>query len=419
MDLLSRLSARESRSAWRPFVSRGAAFVVVYVAALAALSAGVGVSERDLTDAGLFTRAYYAFGLFVLGGLDLGTPVGGPAFARTVLWITYFAGPLITASAILETALRLLVPLALRVRPPSDHVVIAGAGRLSLMYLQEFRKRDRRRQVIVVEKDRNHPGFGELRDYERVQMKRGDITSDAVLRGLNLEQAHRVVLTTGDDFVNLDAAAKILRMAPSRAGRIIAHVSDMRFLRKAGSSSVARDCHVFNGHEFAAKRLVNEHLTARFQRTPYRDPVVLAGFGRFGQTVLHQLQQNAPGKFGPVVLVDDRATHNVRMFEEVPGFSDNYERVVVEGDLLDPEIVHGVGARVGEDGDSPVIIVGSGDDSTNLHVALSFCESHPDALVIVRSFRTSPFMEEVLREAGAHPFNLGELIVAGMPEAWF
>jgi Trk K+ transport system NAD-binding subunit len=419
MDFLSRSSGRESRSAWRPFFTRGAAFVIVYLAALAALSAGVGVSERDLAGAGLFTRAYYALGLFVLGGLDLGTPVGGPDAARTVLWITYFAGPLITASAILETALRLLVPLALRVRPPSDHVVLAGAGRLSLMYLQEFRKRDRRRPVIIVEKDRNHPAFGELRDYDPVQMRRGDITSDAVLRGLNLSQAHRVLLVTGDDFANLDAAAKILRLAPSRAGKIIAHVSELGFMRQTANSSVARDCEVFNGHEFAATRLVGEHLAARFRRTPYRDPVVLAGFGRFGQTVLHQLQQNAPGMFGPVVLVDDRASQNVRLFEEEPGFSDDYERVVVEGDLLDPEVIRDINSTVRENGNSPVIIVGSGHDATNLHAALSFCENHPEALVIVRSFRTSPFMEEVLREAGAHPFNLGELIIAGMPKEWF
>lgn len=419
MDILPKSSAREEGSRWRAFFSRGGAFVVVYLAALLALSAGVGVSERDLVDSSLFTRGYYALGLFVLGGLDLGTPVGGPDIARMVLWVTYFAGPLITASAILETALRLLVPLAQRVRPPSDHVVLAGSGRLSLMYLQEFRKRDRRRSVIVVEKDRNHAAFGDLRHYDRVQMLRGDITSDAVLRGLNLAQAHRIVLLTGDDFANLDAAAKILKMTPKAAGKTVVHVSELGFMRQTSSSSVARDCDVFNGHEFAARRLVNEHLAARFRRTPYRDPVVLAGFGRFGQTVLHQLQQSAPGMFGPVVVVDEHAHQNVRIFEEEPGFSDDYERVVVAGDLLDPEVIREIGTTVGVDGNAPVIIVGSGHDSTNLHTALSFGQNHPDALVIVRSFRASPFMEEVLREAGAHPFNLGELIIAGMPDEWF
>lgn len=413
------MSFLDERSPWRPFVSRGVAFVLVYLAALGALSAGVEVSEREISGAGMLSRAYYAFGLFVLGGLDLGTPVGGPAGARAVLWITYFAAPVITASAILETALRLLVPLARRVRPPSDHVVLAGAGRLTLMYLQEFRKRDSGRSVIIIEQDRNHPAFGEVRDYDRVQFRRGDITSDAVLRGLNLSHAHRVLLMTGDDFANLDAAAKALRLAPSLAGKVIVHVSELAFMRQTSGSSVARDCAVFNGHETAARRLVNEHLTERFRRTEYRDPVVLAGFGRFGQTVLHQLQQNAPGMFGPVVLVDEHAQMHVRMFEEEPGFSDDYERVVVEGDLLDPDVIREIGETVALADTPPVIIVGSGRDGTNLHAALAFSEKYPDALVIVRSFRASPFMEEVLREAGAHPFNLGALIVGGMSDDWF
>ncbi|MDX1494730.1 MAG: NAD-binding protein [Longimicrobiales bacterium] len=395
------------------------AFALVYMAAVLALSSGVGVSERDLSDAGISTLAYYALGLFVLGGMDLGTPTGGGDVARSVLWFTYFAAPLITASALVEAVLRLLVPLARRVRPPTDHVILAGAGRLSRLYLQELRKRDRNRSVIIVEQDRNHPAFGELRDYERVQLLRGDITSDRVLRGLNLPEAHRVLLLTGDDFANLDAAAKALKLAPGLAGKIVAHVSELGFMRQTARSSVARDCDVFNGHQFAATRLVREHLAERFRRTPYRDLVVLAGFGRFGQTVLHELQGSAPGMFGPVVILDERASKNARHFEEEPGFSDDYERRVVDGDILDPDVWRDIEEAVNVRGRPPVIIIGSGEDRTNLHAALAVGRTHPDALIIVRSFRSSPFMEEVIAEVGAHRFNLGELIVEGMPESWF
>ncbi len=419
IDALFRSLTREWVSPRRAIVSRGLAFAVVYLAAVAALSLGVGVSERDLSDADIFTRAYYALGLFVLGGLDLGVPTGGSTFPRSVLWVAYFAAPLITASALLETAMRLLVPLARRVRPPTDHIVLGGAGRLSLMYLQELRKRGSDRFVILVEQDRNHRAFGDLRGEERVQLIRGDITSDPVLKGLNLAEAHRVLLLTGDDFANLDAAARTLRLAPRLAGRIIAHVSDLGFMRQTAGSSVARDCEVFNGHEFAARRLVREHLAKRFIGTPYRDMVVLAGFGRFGQTVLHELQQKAPGMFGPVVIIDERATRNARVFEEEPGFSADYERAVVDADILDPDVWRDIGETVSMESRPPVVIVGSGDDGTNLHTALAVSRSHPGALVIVRSFRNSPFMEEVVSEAGAHRFNLGELIIDGMPDDWF
>jgi len=403
----------------RPFVWRILAFTLVYGAAVAGLSAGVGVSERDLSGAGILERAYYGLGLFVLGGLDIGTPIGGPASARVLLWTAYFAAPIITAFAIVETALRLFGPLALRVRPLSGHVVLGGAGRLTLLYVRKLRRTDRRRSVVVVERSRDRPFVGELRDVHRAVIVRGDITTNKVLRDLRLERAHRVLLFTGDDFANLDAAAKILRRVPAIAGRMVVHVSDLGFIRETSDSSVARGSEIFNGHEFAAKHLVQEHLVGRFRSTSYRDPVVLAGFGRFGRTVLDQLQRYAPGKFGPVVILDHDATKNARIFDDEPGFSDDYERNVIDGDVLDPDVWARIRDAIDVERNDPVIILGSGRDGTNLQAALAVCRTHPGAFVIVRSFRTSPFTEEVAREAGAHPVNLGELIQSGMPDWWF
>ncbi len=398
---------------------RGIAFASVFAVALAALMAGVGVSERDLVGADIAEKAYYALGLFVLGGLDVGIPVGGPPVARGLLWSTYFVAPIITASALLEAAVRLLGPLALRVRPLTGHVVLGGAGRLTLLYVRKLRARDPRRTLVVVERNPNHPLLSELRDAYRAVIINGDVASDPVLRGLRMEHAHRVLLLTGDDFANLDAAAKILRLAPGLAGDIVVHVSDLGFMRETSGSSVARGCEIFNGHEFAAVNLVREHLVGRFCGTPYRDLVVLAGFGRFGQSVLHQLQQHAPGSFGHVVILDEHATRNARAFEDEPGFAEGYERAVIDGDLLDPEIWIRIGGVVREHGHNPVIILGSGNDGTNLHAALSVRKQHPEAYVIVRSFRTSPFTTEVAQESGLQAFNLAELIEGGMPETWF
>lgn len=419
MDRSTRPPAQGTLSLRRPFVWRGLAFAAVYLAAVTGLLVGVGVSERDLTGAGIAERAYYALGLFVLGGLDIGTPVGGPQAGRVLLWSAYFVAPVITASALLEAAVRLIGPLALRVRPLAGHVVLAGAGRLTLLYVRKLRRHDTRRTIVVVERDAGHPSLTELRELHRAVIVRGDIASDAVLAGLRLEHAHRVLLLTGDDFANLDAAAKILRLASDLAGHIVVHVSDLGFMRQTAGSSVARDCEIFNGHEFAATNLVQEHLVGRFHKTPYRDLVVLAGFGRFGQTVLHQLQEHALGNFGHVVILDENATRNARGFEDEPGFAEDYQRAIIDGDLLDPEIWRRIGDVVRADGHDPVIILGSGNDGTNLHVALAVRKQHPGSFVIVRSFRSSPFTAEVAQEAGAHAFNLAELIEGGMPAAWF
>ena len=398
---------------------RSMAFATVYLVAIAGLSMGVGVSERDLAGVGIGAKAYYALGLFVLGGLDIGTPVGGPPFGRALLWAAYFAAPVITASAIVEAALRLIGPLGLRVRAWSDHVVLGGAGRLTLLYVRKLRAIDPNRTIVVIESSPNHPNFGELRDVHRALIVQGDVASDQVLRGLRLERAHRVLLLTGDDFVNLDTAAKTLKLAPGLAGRIVVHVSDLGFMRQTAGSSVARDCEVFNGHEFAATHLVQEHLVKRFRSTAHQDLVVLAGFGRFGQTVLHQLQEQAPGSFGHVVIIDGNAERHARGFAEDPGFAGDYERDLIDGDLRDPDIWWHVGEVVGKHGHPPVVILGSGDDGTNLHAALRVRRYHPEAYVVVRSFRTSPFTSEVAKESGAHEVNLAALIGSSMPASWF
>jgi len=402
----------------RPLAWRGLAFVLVTVAGVTALSLGVGVSERDLSGEGPAGHLYYVLGLFVLGGMDLGTPIGGSAFGRGLLWFAYFGAPLITASTLIEAAIRLLDPLGLRVKALDDHVVLGGAGRLTMVYVRKLRQRDPKRTVVVVERDANHPSIPELRDSYQATVIVGDITHDEVLSSLRLDRAHRVLFLTGEDFANLDAAAKALNVAPDLAGRLVAHVSNLGFMREALDTGVIRDAEIFNGHEFAASHLVENHLLGRFRDTPESDLVVLLGFGRFGQTVLRQLQDGAGGKFDEVVIVDERAPEMARIFREFPGFSDRYIHTVHDGNILDPEIWAAIDARIQASGSAPVFVVGSWDDGINLQAALMARRRHPDAYVILRSFRLSPFTEEIARDASVEAFHLGGLIARGMPERW-
>ncbi len=398
---------------------RGIASLTVFGAAVVGFSSGVGVSERDLSGMGFLEHAYYALGLFVLGGLDIGTPVGGSTLGRNVLWVAYFAAPTITVFAILEAVLRLIRPLGSRLRPPSDHLVVAGAGRLTAQFVRRLRQGDPDRTILVVERASEGPYHAELTRRHRATIVQGDISNDRLLDELRLPFAHRVMLLTNDDFANLDAAAKIVRRAPGLAGRIVTHVSDLRFMQETSESSVARDCEIFNGHEFAARHLVEGQLVQRFNETPGQDPIVIAGFGRFGRTVLAQLQRSAPGSFGPVIIVDHDATRNARLFHDGPGFDDGYEHLVLDGDLLDPVVWDQVHASLADSAAAPVFILGSGADGTNLQAGLSLRKRHPNAYVVVRGFRASPFTEEVAQEAGLHSVHLGRLIRDGMPERWF
>ena len=125
-------SGQTLRVNWRWFAA-----MLLYGAALTGMLMGVGLSERpEAAEAGLLTKAYYSLGLFVVGGLDLGTPVGGPLIGRVLLWLAYFGCPLLMASAVIEAVLRVMRPGRWQLRMLADHIVIVGSGELTTSYLR-------------------------------------------------------------------------------------------------------------------------------------------------------------------------------------------------------------------------------------------------------------------------------------------
>lgn len=379
---------------------------------------GVDVTQRPgIADESLLTKIYYALGLFIFGGMDLGTPTGGPVVARALLWTSYFLAPAITASAVIEATLRLIAPEHRWMRRIKGHVVVAGAGRLTALYLSRLRAAEGDVPIVVVTPPDARPL--ELPGHLRVRTVTGDIRSDAVLEQLHVERARRVLLLTDDDFTNLDAAQKILALAPNLANDVVVHVADLRFLRSMAGSHLARRCTTFNGHQIAAKHMVQTHVLAHFQRTVPRDLVILAGFGRFGETILSELQSEAAGKFAHAIIIDVEAERRAMVFDEQIGFTNDYERQIISGDLRDPALWHSLSEQIDQYGGEPVFVLGSGVDRTNLRTALWLAGKYPKALVVARSEARWSFAEEVSREAGIATFSVAELVADSMPTAWF
>ena len=398
---------------------RGLAGAVVFACGLAAFVMGVEVSDRvGVGTAMVAVKIYYTIGLFVLGGMDLGMPSGGPLAAQVLLWIAYFAAPALTASAVVDGLFHILRPDAWKLRRLRGHVVVGGCGRLAMLYLKRLREVDRFRPVVVVERQADHPHAGLARDLYRAQVLTGSIASETVLRGLNLEHASRVVLLTGDDFVNLDSASRILEIAPAVGGRTVVHVGNLHFMRVMANTRVAKVCDVFNIHHIAARHLVETQLLGHFRQTSALDVVVFAGFGRFGQTVLDVLQREAERRFDTVVVVDNEAEARGLDFQEQVGFLDWYERHLVDGDLRDRRLWRRIEPVFTRRGREAVFVVGSGDDGTNIHTALWLGQRFPKARIIARSFRRSFFAEEVSRQGGFHAFSVADLVARAMPRRW-
>lgn len=386
---------RGRRGGW---IVRGALFALAFTLALAAFRLGVGVDARAGVDgASLLTHVYYALGLFVLGGLDLGVPVGASAEARGMLWAAYFLAPALTTSAVVEGVLRVLRPAWLERRGLRGHVVIAGAGRLGILFLELLREREPRARVLLVDKDAQRANVSIAQERFGARFLAGDVRTPATLDSVGAERARAVVLLTDDDLVNLEAA---WRIAERSSARVVAHVGDIGMRRTVArvEDVTTERLQVFNSHAMAAERLYTDHLATHFAETAAEDVVVLAGFGRFGQTILEYLQRHAAGEVQRAIVVDAAAERQVRLFRaQVAGFED-CELVTIEGDLDEPGTWQRVEVAVAEAGVRPVYVVATDDDQLNLRTAIALRSLHADARILVRTVYESAFSARIADE---------------------
>lgn len=401
------------RGAWL----RGLLPCLVFVAGYAGLSHGAGFSERDIPQTPLHF-SYYTLGLFVMGGMDLGTPDKGPTWARLLLWAAFFGGPVVTATAVLEALWALALPMAFRLRRLRDHTVVVGGNRLAELYLHQLRARSPGAQVLLVDKNPNNPRLEALANKFPMTVVNGDINSEITLALLRLPRARRVLLLTNNDFTNLNAAHRILEDAPGLAGRVVLHLSNLGLLRSVHLSRAMQTNAYFNSHEIAARQLVRDYLLARFEDTTRTDLVVFAGFGRFGQCVLHTLQEQASGKFEQVLIVDREARSQVSAFEDRAGAAESYARCAVAGNLSDCELWSRLDQQHDLKNREPLIIVGTDDDMVNLERALWLRGRYPDAYIVVRQFRCSTFSEEIAHERRLLLFGVADLISNAIPARW-
>jgi len=394
---------------------RGAPVLATFAVALWALESGVGVTDRPgLPEAGHLAHAYYAIGLFVLGGMDLGLPVGGPLDARTALWICYFLAPVITTGAVIEGALHVIQPRWLGRWMLRDHLVLVGHGQWGIRHLERLRRECPRLRVVVCDRS----PLAEGRTLSGARFIRGDIRERATRRALRLHRARGVVLLTDVDLTNLEAAWEIAREQSEL--RLLVHVSEIGLfrrvermveegmLRRGGASQIE----VFNVHRFAARELYHQRLVTYFEETGGLDTVVIAGFGRFGQTVLEFLQRSAASDLGLVVIVDLDVRRRWSEFAEQVGFSDGFRHAMVAGDMSERETWTQVAAHLAPDA-RPVVVVGGDDTERNLRAAIMLRQpairSRFEQLY-VRCLRDSAFVDQLAERFDFEVLNIERMI---------
>ncbi len=403
-----------SRSGWRWWAAGG-----LFLCGFLGLAAGVSLTERPgVVDAGLLTKAYYALGLFVVGGLDIGTPEDGPWLARMVLWVAYFGAPLFTASAVIEAIIQVVSPDRWQLRRVSNHTIVFGSDRLTLSYLRLLQRQSPDTKVIVVDSEFDPVREQELRQKFGATTLVGDLTHEYLLQQLRLQQAQRVLLLGHNDFQACEAATRILEIAPQLRSRIILHCHNLRFMRSLQHTDLAASCDIFNTYNLAATGLVHADLLEHFHRTERRDTVVMAGFGRFGQSMLEELQSHAAAEIEQVLVIDIDADRRVLVVDEQAKIDAPYVRRVYQGDISHPMVWEQLTADVDLTDNQPTVILGTGQEQNNLRTALWIKQKYPNAKIFARTNDISKFALAVGGERGIKNISITQLVEDHIPARW-
>ncbi|MBT4159934.1 MAG: potassium transporter TrkA [Gammaproteobacteria bacterium] len=391
----------------------------LFLCAMIGLSSGVALTERpDVVTASTLVRAYYSLGLFVVGGLDIGVPTGGPFTGRVLLWIAFFGSPLLAASAVLEALLIVISRERWQLSRIRNHIVVVGSGELTTSYLRVLRQHSPNIPVVVVDLTIDKVREQELAETFDVTVIIGDVTHEFMLQKLRLHRAHRVMLLGDDDFVAFEAASKILRLYPRLESKVVLHGGSLRFLRAMQETQIARQVVQFNSYNLAAMGLVSSTLIDHFERTPNQDTVVIAGFGLFGQTILEELQNKAGSQIDLVAIIDNEAYRRMQIVDEQQKSKTYYERLVYQGDTSHPEVWRKLTEDIDLSRGEPVVIMGTGDPANNLRTALWIKQKYDNTLVFVRTNDTSEFAQAVGEEHGVHCISITQLVEDNIPLVW-
>jgi voltage-gated potassium channel Kch len=398
---------------------RSASAVFFFVCALVGFEMGVAVTERPgVTSAGLLTKAYYSLSLFVVGGVDLGTPFGGPFIGRSLVWLAYFGAPILAASTLIAALLRALAPQSWYLRRLTDHVIVVGDGELALSYLRVLRQHDTRVPVVVVSSRTDPVIVDEFKhDFDAVVVT-GDFTHEFFLKQLRVERARKILLLDDSSMRSYEAASVLTNLVPDIGSRVVIHCGNLRFMRAMENTRVAQRCETFNTYHLAASGLVRSRLLHHFRETRSKDVVIIAGFGRFGQTILEELQNSAMDELETVAIIDIDARRRVLVADEQMAFSGEYRRELYEGDISNPEVWDRLRQQVDIEGHNTVFVLGTGQEEDNLRTALWIRRKYPGALVIARSSRESLFATEVGEEHDLVTISITQLVEENIPRSW-
>jgi voltage-gated potassium channel Kch len=326
--------------------------------------------------------------------------------------IVYFALPVLNilglAAAVAQFS-QILFDRSLYNRAQADHadghVILCGLGRLGREVLKQLDRRHhmkRRRDIVIVESGSGDEAFEDdlIGQEPIIPVVHGDMTHATTLREAGIRRAVAVLLLTGDDTRNLEAALLARELNPR--AQIVMRMSSKHVLPRLDKllrRGVPRNFQLVDSVAGAAPRAVElarlgfgepaNPGVAASNVNPTAQPghVIVCGLGRLGFGVVRLLKERVP-----LVVVD----HAERVhYADEPTMVAEPVVPVLKGDMTVKWVLQEAGVER-----ASAVFVLTPNDAANLEAAMLVHELNPAARIVMRinNSRVARRLDGVLRE---------------------
>lgn len=240
---------------------------------------------------------YATFELFLFAGNPASLSSQHSRAAVALISIAAFGGPILTAAfvALMIRQLAAVIRDRQSVRV-SGHVVIFGTDREGVHW-GNYLHRTLKLPIVFVNLADEGPHLGRARKIGKALLV-GDMRDERTRRRAAVSRSKLVVVCTGDELANIDTARAIERETRPLGPRIYCRVVSQSLLFRMRSSGRApSSIRFFNIYNFVAQHAIQATLESASANTVAKEPgkvhLIISGFGRFGQAVLHAAGANA------------------------------------------------------------------------------------------------------------------------------
>jgi voltage-gated potassium channel Kch len=228
--------------------------------------------------------------------------------------IAAFGGPLLSAVVLVLLVGQISAVILDRqgVRA-ANHVVILGCGREGLHWAKYLHK-NHKSTIVVVNRNEDGPHIGEAKAISKAVLI-GDMRVQRTRERASVATAKMVVISSGNEVANIDTARAIADETSPDGPIIFCRIVSqaLLFLMTEGTMASSSRIRYFNIYDIVAHDTVGLTLEAAKEKKPGGDAtrlhLIICGFGRFGQAVLHAAGANSElfKRLDKVHIVDLRA----------------------------------------------------------------------------------------------------------------